>query len=212
MAHFSGQGSKYKLCSANGKGSLRVYGGGNYPGIEMVLLVCVRVGNGCLSGQYNSNLLNVAGERIRWHGMLFATLFWASHFSVWIKMSSNCSQRRICPCFFHWPFPISVPLGQDDRLVSWWWADSILYSPLFCMRNLVAKTLERAWVTPLCRLCPSFNWCQCIDLSALWSLLELLLYFYILSFGSAVEETQAKSHSRSPARQSPVSRSSLMAR
>lgn len=151
-------------------------------------------------------------EKIRWHGMLFATLFWASHFSVWIKMSSNCSQRRICPCFFHWPFPISVPLGQDDRLVSWWWADSILCSPLFCMRNLVAKTLERAWVTPLCRLCPSFNWCQCIDLSALWSLLELLLYFYILSFGSAVEETQAKSHSRSPARQSPVSRSSLMAR
>lgn len=62
MACFSGQGSKYKLCSANGKGSLRVYGGGNYPGIEMVLLVCVRVGNGCLSGQYNSNLLNVAGE------------------------------------------------------------------------------------------------------------------------------------------------------
>lgn len=151
-------------------------------------------------------------EKIRWHGMLFATLFWASHFSVWIKMSSNCSQRRICPCFFHWPFPISVPLGQDDRLVSWWWADSILCSPLFCMRNLVAKTLKRAWVTPLCRLCPSFNWCQCIDLSALWSLLELLLYFYILSFGSAVEETQAKSHSRSPARQSPVSRSSLMAR
>lgn len=151
-------------------------------------------------------------EKIRWHGMLFATLFWASHFSVWIKMSSNCSQRRICPCFFHWPFPISVPLGQDDRLVSWWWADSILCSPLFCMRNLVAKTLKRAWVTPLCRLCPSFNWCQCIDLSALWSLLELLLYFYILSFGSAVEETQPKSHSQSPARPSPVSHSSLMAR
>lgn len=151
-------------------------------------------------------------EKIRWHGMLFATLFWASHFSVWIKMSSNCSQRRICPCFFHWPFPISVPLGQDDRLVSWWWADSILCSPLFCMRNFVAKTLERAWVTPLCRLCPSFNWCQCIDLSALWSLLELLLYFYILSFGSAVEETQPKSHSQSPARPSPVSHSSLMAR
>lgn len=151
-------------------------------------------------------------EKIRWHGMLFATLFWASHFSVWIKMSSNCSHRRICPCFFHWPFPISVPLGQDDRLVSWWWADSILCSPLFCMRNLVAKTLKRAWVTPLCRLCPSFNWCQCIDLSALWSLLELLLYFYILSFGSAVEETQPKSHSQSPARPSPVSHSSLMAR
>lgn len=151
-------------------------------------------------------------EKIRWHGMLFATLFWASHFSVWIKMSSNCSHRRICPCFFHWPFPVSVPLGQDDRLVSWWWADSILCSPLFCMRNLVAKTLKRAWVTPLCRLCPSFNWCQCIDLSALWSLLELLLYFYILSFGSAVEETQPKSHSQSPARPSPVSHSSLMAR
>lgn len=151
-------------------------------------------------------------EKIRWHGMLFATLFWASHFSVWIKMSSNCSQRRICPFFFHWSFLISVPLGQDGRLVSWWWADSILCSPLFCMRNLVAKTLKRAWVTPLCRLCPSFNWCQCIDLSALWSLLELLLYFYILSFGSAVEETQPKSHSQSPARPSPVSHSSLMAR
>lgn len=151
-------------------------------------------------------------EKIRWHGMLFATLFWASHFSVWIKMSSNCSQRRICPCFFHWPFPISVPLGQDGRLVSWWWADSILCSPLFCMRNLVAKTLERAWVTPLCRLCPSFNWCQCIDLSALWSLLELLLYFYTLGFGSTVKETQPKSHSQSPARPSPVSHSSLMAR
>ena len=33
-----------------------------------------RVGNGYLVGQYNSDLPNVAGEGIRWHGMLFASL------------------------------------------------------------------------------------------------------------------------------------------
>lgn len=33
-----------------------------------------RVGNGYLVGQYSSDLPNVAGEGIRWHGMLFASL------------------------------------------------------------------------------------------------------------------------------------------
>lgn len=126
--------------------------------------------------------------------------------------SSNCSQRKISPHFFFWPFPISMPLGQAGRLTNWWWADNILCSPLFCMRNLVAKILGRAWVMPLYRLCPSFNWCQCIDLSALWSLLELLLYFCILDFGSAVKGTQPKSYSQSPARLSPASYYFIMAR
>lgn len=90
---------KNKLCSANGKEPLRAYGGGNYSGIEMVLLICVRVENGCPFGQFNSNLLNVAGES---HGMGCCLPHCSEQvMDIYMdKKSSNCSQRRISPRFF----------------------------------------------------------------------------------------------------------------
>ena len=75
-----------------------------------------RVGNGYLVGQYSSDLPNVAGEGIRWHGMLFASLPLDSYIVMsksflWMDKMS-CLQIAVTGAYvsavFHWPFPISL--------------------------------------------------------------------------------------------------------
>lgn len=75
-----------------------------------------RVGNGYPVGQYSSDLPNVAGDRIRWHGMPFSSLplvcyIVLSKSFLWMD-NTPCLQIAVTgayvSAFFHWPFPISL--------------------------------------------------------------------------------------------------------
>lgn len=127
-----------------------------------------RVGNRYPVGQYSSDLPNVAGDGIRWHGMPFASLpldcyIVLSKSFLWMD-NMPCLQiavTGVCLCFL----PLAIPnqlgmFGHAGRLVCWLESDSILGSSLFCVRAWIAKKLGRARVLCLCskwRLCPSYN-------------------------------------------------------